>query len=233
MLEDAVKDNDTEAMERILGWGGCTAQHMLIMAVSVNADRALGRLLELGIAQLAKTRNLTPITPAPTPGCTANLSEETVAGMIQAAASINDPFILDRALECGATLEPNLLVRAVMANSDAIVRRLLALGIDPNYIGEARQPVLALWATGGALANNDTPEYRETGLALLRGGANPLMGHDGVIGNRYCAQSLAGRRSLAWDVLQQFKAEQDTGEMEARTQAAAGAKRRRHRLYVA
>lgn len=172
------------------------------------------------IAQLAKTRNLTPITPAPTPGCTADLSEETVAGMIQAAASINDPFVLDRALECGATLEPNLLVRAVMANSDAIVRRLLALGIDPNYIGEARQPVLALWAAGGGLASNGTPEYRETGLALLRGGADPLMGHDGVIGNRYCALSLAGRRSLAWDVLQQFKAEQEALDLESRTEAA-------------
>lgn len=172
------------------------------------------------LAQLAKARNLAPVSPAEAPGCTADLSEETVAGMIQVAASINDPSVLDKALECGATLEPNLLVRAVMANSDAIVRRLLALGIDPNYIGEARQPVLALWATGGALASNDTPEYRETGLALLRGGADPLMGHDGVIGNRYCARGLAGRRSLAWNVLQQFKAEQEALDLEARTEAA-------------
>lgn len=49
MLEDAVKDNDTEAMGRILGWGGRASQTMLIMAVSVNADRAMARLLELGL----------------------------------------------------------------------------------------------------------------------------------------------------------------------------------------
>lgn len=49
MLEDAVKNNDVQAMERILGWGGCVSQPMLIQAVSVNADRALARLLELGL----------------------------------------------------------------------------------------------------------------------------------------------------------------------------------------